>query len=329
MNCFDEEPCFPEDDDGPPRRLDFFGLTIPPLGREMRRLLAAHFRAGGLTPSWYVARVQTDGPYPRFFDTTGDPADIPELIADAGPRHFTGHAFTQRWPGLFARHPEAPMRAEFLRAGLADPQGICHVFGCACWVILADLDKLGSRPLPQSWADILHPRFRGDIVANGEGGHIAPLLAANLARDFGPEALTALGHNVCAIQGGGEMARAAGSRHPNRAALYLLPRFWAENTIHRDSTRMVWPAEGAYCTPMLLAGKPERSAAASAAFECLTGPAWAARLEDVHCPTAHPALAHHPLPGELRWIGWELARSAALDTLLETARSHFQEGYHR
>lgn len=322
------EPTFPEEIDGLPRRLDFYAQAIPPLARELRRELALHFARLGIAPAWYVPRPIVSTPYAHFRHSR-EAADLPRLIADAGPRHFCHPEFRQRWPSdsTFAPLPAAPVRPEFERAGLTDPEGLFHVHGAASFGILADLERLGDRPLPTSWADVLHPRFRGDIVVNGTGGDPAPILLANLARDFGAHQLRAFGRNIKSIQGGGEMARAAGSRHPDRSALYLMPWFWTQTNIHHARTRPIWPVEGLYCTPLLLLGRPELTPGARAAFDFVTGPRWAERVEGVHCAVADPRHARTPIPGELRWIGWDLARDSRLDSLIADARAHCREGY--
>lgn len=321
-----EEPVFPEEEGGPPRPLDFYGLSIPPLGRELRRQLAAHFHHQGLAPAWYLPRPLNDLPY-RHFQHTTQAGEMPCLLMDAGPRHFCNPGFEARWRGLYTGLPQIPLSATFSAAGLDDPAGRLRPYGTACWVILADLEMLGDRPLPKGWSDLFNPCYAGDIIANGEKDCLAPLLLANLARDYGADALTRLARQIRAVQGGGEMARAAGGRSPHRAALYVLPRFWAENNIHKDNTRIIWPEEGAYCTPLILLGQQTLTPGAAAAFDFLTGPAWAAQLEGIYCIPADPALVTRPLPGPLRWIGWDLARSPDLEALVAQAGTCFRQGY--
>lgn len=323
-----EEPIFPEDEGGPARRLDFYGLSIPPLVRELRRQLAVHFHTRGIDAAWYVPRQLNPAPY-HHFRHARHVDELPGLIADAGPRNFARTDFFARWPDAFSPLPEIPLRPEFDEAGLADPQGLAHVHACACWLILADLEKLASRPLPRHWEDLLHPRYKRDIILNGDANGPNPLILANLARDCTPAALQALGRNTLAIQGGAEMARAAGSRNPRRAALYVLPRFWAENNIHKDATRIVWPEEGAYATPLLLLGKRDASPAATAVFDFLHGAQWSRQLESIHCVLADGGRATQPVPGALRWPGWQAARDPAVDDMIRAAGAHFNQGYHR
>ena len=320
-----EEPVFPEEQGGGPRFLDFYGHSIPPLEREMRRQLAAYYRAQGISAAWYIPLQSNSYPY-HDFQHAQQADELPCLIA-AGPRHFAHPDFSRKWGQLFAPLPPITLRPELREAGYADPQEVFRVYGSACWMLLVDLERLGDRPLPRRWADLWDTRYRGDIILNGDKGLPNPMLLANLAKDFGPEALETLGRQTRAIQGGAEMARAAGSRHPQRAALYVLPQFWAENNIHTERTARIWPEEGAYGSPLTLLGRPQLSLGAAAAFDFLTGARWAAQMEAVHCIVASQQHATQPLPGPIRWIGWELARSHNLDRLLTEAAQAFQRGY--
>lgn len=321
----DEEPVFPEEQGGAPRQLDFYGHSIPPLERELRRQLAHHFISQGLQPDWYIPRSLNARPYQDFQHTQQREA-LPCLIA-AGPRHFAQPSFSQRWADVFAPLPTIPLRPELVSAGFADPEDLFRVYGSACWTILLDRERLGDRPEPKGWADLFDPRYQGDIILNGEHGLPNAMLLANLAKDFGPAALETLGRHTKAILGGGEMARAAGSRHPQRAAIYVLPWFWAENNIHTERTLRLWPEEGAYGSPLTLLGQKQLSPGAQAAFDFITGPRWARQMEDIHCIAAHQQHARLPLPGSLRWIGWDLARSATLNALMAEAGHYFKQGY--
>jgi|AGTN01.1.fsa_nt_gi ABC-type Fe3+ transport system, periplasmic component len=314
-----DEPFFPEEEDGTKRRLDYFGHTFPPLQREIRRRLHHHFRERKLEAAWYVPRTLGDGLYGDFQDAR-DAADLPPLVSGIGLGAFTRPAFSGRWQaeGVFQETRQTLTRREFIEAGFADPLGLFHVYGAGAWVILADPARLDGRPLPRCWEDLLAPCYHGDIVANGAGGQLSPVLLFNFHRDFGADGIRALAPNLRDFWGGAKMARMAGTDDPQGAALYILPHFWAVNNIHPDRARMVWPREGAYATPLFLLHKHESNAAAQAARDFLTGPEWARTMESVCCSSIRDDTGAAPLPGALRWIGWEQARSLDFAALRPT-----------
>lgn len=323
-----DDPFFPEDVGGPARPLDVLGHCFPPLARELRRQLADHFRAGPAGARWYVPTVQGHDPYGELPHT--DDADaLPALIMDLGLGKFARSGFIRRWgdSGRFRRRRQTIARPEFTAAGFADPDGMFQVVGAGAWVILADRVRLGGRPAPRCWADLTHPRFGGDIVANGRDGRLTPPLAFNLYGELGEDGLTALGANVKAIWGGAQMARTAGTDNPDGAALYVLPRFWALANGRPERVDTVWPRDGAICAPVLLLRRAVANAAADHAETFLTAPAWARTLDGAACASVRPDIDARPLPGPLRWLGWDRVRAWDLDALRPVIDAAFAKGF--
>lgn len=326
-----EDPEFPETETGARRRLDFLGFAPCTMRNELRRRLHALQRQAGAdsphSPAWFMpAGCHSPNPYDDLWQT-GDIEELPGLIAESGFGDFNRPEFASRWldTGAFASMPADHIRPEFHEAGLVDPRGIHLVYGVSPEVILVDLDRLGDRPVPKSWSDILDPQFRGDIVTSGGPDEIHDSLVFNLYHDYGEEALEALGRNVCRFMHPAEMARTAGTSSPRGAAIYLLPGFFAAAIPQHHKTRVVWPDEGAYANPLYLL---RRSGAApdSAPFaDYLTGAECAAFL---HRLGYVPARAGSPaMPGRLRWVGWEYVRSHDLEALRKQLNAAFGRGH--
>ncbi len=305
-SCFDEEPVFPEETMGIRRKLDFYGHTIPPLQRELRRRLHAMFRDSNA--QWYAPPLISSELYGSFRHArTTD--DLPHLIACMGLGRMNDPDFVDRWirTGALARQDQPP-----LPTGLehfSDPLGLSMVYGIGCWLILVDLPRLNGRPLPRRWEDLLSPLWRDDLIVNASGGEIAQVLAFNIAHDFGLDGLTALGRNARAFWGGAKMARACGTDNPDGAAVYVMPRFWTQNNIHPSRVRVVWPEDGAYCTPMTLMMRPDPGPHALRVRDFLLGDEWHRIMTGVGVITTRST---DVIPGPLRWIGWDQARSGTM-----------------
>ena len=191
-------------------------------------------------------------------------------------------------------------------------------------VILVDKKRLGSRPLPKTWADLLHPQFNRDIIISGEEGDIHESFLFGLHKDHGEAGLAALGANVSNFMHPAEMAKTAGSENPKGAALYILPWFFARSTPHRDRTSVVWPEEGAYLSPLYLFQKRNARPEARLARDFLCGEAWAAHLAKVGLAPARAGSP--PLPGKLRWLGWDYVRNHDLEALRAPLNAAFVKG---
>jgi ABC-type Fe3+ transport system substrate-binding protein len=145
-----------------------------------------------------------------------------------------------------------------------------------------------------------------------------------LHKDHGEAALTALGANVRTFMHPAEMAKAAGSANPKGAALYILPWFFARSAPHREATKVVWPEEGAYLSPLYLFHKRNARPEAQLALDFLCGKTWAAYLAKI---SLAPARAGSPaLPGRLRWLGWDYVRNHDLEAMKAPLNAAFVKG---
>ncbi|PTY05111.1 hypothetical protein DB347_16665 [Opitutaceae bacterium EW11] len=330
-DALDEEPVFPEIENGRRRRLDFLGYAPCPVRNELRQRLHRRFlalaAANGAPPVWFMpAGCHEPNPYDELWRTE-DAAELPALIAETGFGGFNQPSFVRRWldSETFAAVPDDAVRPEFADAGLLDSRRQHRVIAANVEIVLADLNRLGARPLPRTWADILHARFQGDIIVSGGPGNIHESILFSLYRDHGEDGLSALGANVREFMHPAEMAKTAGSASPRGAALYVLPWFFARAAPHRPATRVVWPEEGAYLTPQYLLQRGGENRGAALAAEYLCGSEWAEHLARIGFA---PARAGSPaLPGRLRWVGWDFVRTQDLDALRGRLNAAFARGH--
>lgn len=329
-DTLNEEPVFPEKETGVRRKLDYLGYAPCPIRAEMRRRMHKRFedeRADGRpSPLWYVpSGCHESNVYDDIWKVE-DPAELPGVVSEVGIGDFLQPAFVERFfeGGLLSAPVSALVREEYKEAGLADPTGLYHVYGVLPYLILVDRKRLGSRAVPETWSDLFQPCYKNDIIINGWENDIQEALLFNMNKDFGEEGLASLGANVKDFWHPADMAKAAGTENPKGAALYVLPWFFAKSAPHTDRTLLVWPKEGAYVTPLYVLTKKERSEAARSPLDFLTGPSWAAFLAKAGFP---PARTDAPsLPGKLRWIGWEYARSRDMEALRAPLNAAFMKG---
>jgi ABC-type Fe3+ transport system substrate-binding protein len=325
-----DEPVYPEHENNQRRRLDYLGYAPCPLRNELRQRLHRYFCAieakGGTTPAWFMpAGCHSPNPYDELWQTT-DAAELPVLISETGFGDYNRPEFVRRWfdTGVFGKIEAGAIRPEFHEAGLVDPEGQFHVYGAAPELLLVDLNRLGDRPIPRTWVDVLHPRFRHDVIVSGEPGEIHESLVHGLGSDHGEAGMAALGANVRDFFHPAEMAKMAGSAHPRGAALYILPLFFAQSCPHREAVNVVWPEEGTYLNPLYLFRKAAAPTAA-AAQDYLCGADWSAHLAKVGFA---PARADAPaLPGKLRWVGWDYVRTNDFAAVAAKMNAAFNRGY--
>lgn len=216
----------------------------------------------------------------------------------------------------------------FVQAGLVDPKGWFGVFAVAPFVLLVDRRRLGQRPMPRCWADLLEPEFAGEVAFSGwrpepnvpyRSFNMFLLLA--IAREFGIEGLARLLGNVSGLMHTMQMARLAGHTS-SCAAIYIVPWFFATLCPRREVTTIVWPEDGALAFPLWLTMKRAESERLSALVDHFYGTDLAAYLNSNCYPAACRERASSlPGTGRLKWIGWDFVRHPAAGRLVRQARA--------
>lgn len=334
LDLLNDEPVFPETENGRKRQLDYLGYAPCPIRTEIRRRLHRRFETerlrSGLDTKWFMSMGCGDAdPYDEFWRTE-DQAGLPALISEGGIADIFRPEFTRRWveTGVYGKLPAPALRPEFAEAGMRDPLGAYHIYGVFPHVILADLKRLGERPLPRTWADLLNPMYRRDLIIGGWEDDVSDVILFNFHKEFGEAGLEALGRNVKGFWSGAEMARTAGTESPKGVALYVVPWFFASGSPHKERIRIVWPEDGVLAMPLFLLGKPELNPAAQIAFDFFTSPECAEFMAKVHFPPSLDAGEATPaLPGKLKWLGWDYLRNHDLEALREPLNAAFSKGY--
>jgi ABC-type Fe3+ transport system substrate-binding protein len=325
----DEEPFFPEEENGKPRKLDALLRCGCAVRGELRRRLHALLKNLKISPppAWFMASNCHAGNAYDDLWLAAAAAPLPALIADTGFGDFTRQLFQNRFLrdyDVFARQDAAAIRPEFRDAGLVDPFGLQRVFGANVEVMLIDDARLNGRPAPRVWEDILHPRWRGEIITSGSPNDLFDALLFATYRDFGESGLTALGANIGGFMHPAEMARLCGSDSPRAGTIYLLPAFFAAAAPRKERARVFWPEDGAWLTPQYYLRQNGANAAADTVANFLTGAEWAARLDALALVPARAGSA--PLPGKLRWVGWDFVRNHDLEALRPRLNAAFAKG---
>ena len=339
LDPLEESPTFPENDDGLRRHLDFLGYAPCPIRHELQRRMNLFFRANGVDfgdIAWYSPSGCGDGgdPYDTIWkDATED--EMPGAMSDGGSSDFFRREGHRKWiaSGVYEKIDAgnqgaglglAIVRPELAEAGIEDPLGAIQLYGALPVVILVDKQKLGTRPVPRSWADLADPAYKGDITISGHHDKVPDILLFNFWKSFGEAGLRAFASNVAGFWPPAKMVKSAGSGHPEGTAIYIVNRFFALGNRHAETAEIVWPAEGAWFNPLMVLAKRGRRPVSNLPISFLLGAEWAGFIESVGLPAAHVFSGQKPLPGKLSWIGWDFIRGNDLDALRDRLLAVFQ-----
>jgi ABC-type Fe3+ transport system substrate-binding protein len=319
------------------RNLNLFALLPCPLKVPLEEAfnsflaaLTAEERAGLTFCIEGNANNQIDySDYADHFETL---AEMPDIIITPGFNSFFHPHFVERFikPGHFFsvnsfagdRHLEA--------MGIIDPDGHYTMLAMNLLVIVADHGRLGSRPVPQCWGDLLRPEYEKSIAIRGNrDGTFCETLLLSLFKDFGADGLSRLGRNVAWGWHPSQMVKAAGSGREDTPAISVMPLFFANTIKNRDNVTIVWPSDGALVSPVTLLIKAEKREELRNLIEFLNGPEVAAICAGAAFPALHPEVDNRlPENAVFKWIGWDYVKTNDLKALIADTNAAFLRAYH-
>jgi len=293
--------------------LDFLGRMPIPLRRPFRSGLERATSGHRLT--WnFLMGGEWQAPFDRIL-TAGTLNDLPGMVVT----HWAPDALSAH---LLATYPgecpvPGPLAGPCLEAGLADPLGVFTPFAVIPLVFLVDHTRLGDRPPPRCWSDLLGPLYRGEVVFGGWRPRDAvkftdynQLLLLGLFEDFGAEGLRAFAASVKTLRHNVVSSRTAGSGDPACGAVTILPWMQAAMAPRRGRVSVVWPEDGAMAMPVGFVSRPDRRERLRPIVDFLAGPDLAATLtHNCYPPALSAAVGAYPPGAKLKWLGWERIRS--------------------
>ena len=297
--------------------LDFLGRMPVPLRYGFAAGLdRAATQAGGRNVCFLMGNEW----YAPFDDLLrSDPnTGFPHMILSPFTRDVLSVAFQQRLRSAgHGAAPGKPVHPAVSAAGLVDPAGLFSVFAVIPWVFLIDHRKLGARPVPRSWADLLDPVYHNQIVFGGwqrpsDGTYpdCNDFLLLTLYSRFGAAGLRAFAANTRAILHNTVATRLAGGNSDQGGAISILPWLQADICPRRDRTSVIWPEDGAMTMPIGFSVAATQHARVRPLLDFIHGDDYAAQLARNRYPAVWASLPQGLPPGaRLGWLGWDYTRT--------------------
>lgn len=321
--------------------LDFLGRMPLPLRRHFKGGLdgvVTGVRQGG-GPALNCAFL-AGGQWYGLFDRLAEarrPEELPAmLVSPWGPDVLKPDLLAHYAPRSGAPGRLPPQHPACLAAGLPDPQGVFRLFALVPQLFLVDKQKLGGRPVPRVWADLLEPCYEDAIVFGGwrprdQGPYrdFNTYLLLFLAQAFGFDALDAFGGNVKHLLHNIRSAKRVGSTSEETGAITIMPWLQAELCPHRQRAQVVWPEDGALAMPMGYLLQPGQESRLAPICDYLTGAALGRELGRNCYPATAAAHAALPQGARLRWPGWDFVRSHDLAAYGKAAGERFFRAWWR
>ena len=283
--------------------------------------------------SWIIegnANNQID--YADYADHFQSLDEMPDIIITPGFNSFHHPRFVKRFidTGCFASADRDGGDARLTSLGVRDPDGHYTMLAMNLLLPVVDHARLGDRPLPRRWADLLNPVYEKSIAIRGNRvGTFCETLLLSLYKDFGDEGLHQLGRNVAWGWHPSQMVKAAGSGRDDTPAISVMPLFFANTIKNRDQISIIWPEDGVLVSPVTMLVKKERRQALAPLLDFLSGPRVAGICAGACFPTLHPEVDNGlPERTAFKWIGWDYIKSNDIKALLAHTNETFLAAYH-
>jgi len=284
-------------------------------------LAVSHYRATGERLSTHIPMgCRDDDPYDDLADAT-DIHELPDIIASMGFGDFMTPAFFRRFvaKGCFATAHPGPIHPAFASSGLLDPERWYTPYSVWAHVLLVDLAKLGSRPVPRRWSDLLDPCYANQIVSDGaHDQRFAPIPLLHFYKEHGEAGLVQLAQNIRDSWHPAEMVKAAGSAEKKGAGIYIVPWSFARARQWPRHVRLIWPEEGAIASPLYAWVKAGARGAAEVVAQALVSKKLGNQCAQAGFPVLNPDVNNRlPTEASFCWLGWDYVRRHNVQELVD------------
>jgi len=282
--------------------------------------------AGQLTSLNFLieGNVNHELSYYPVLDSITNSNELPDMIMASDVNNFFHRPFINRFikKGVFAAYTPYTINNYLGKAGFADPNGNFTMVTSNLLVMAVDKRRLGNRPMPKTWNDLLDKSYRNEIIMRGEDSFFCNAVMLPFYKENGNEAIEILALNIKSGMHPAEMVKLAGTDKPEAGTVYILPFFFAKRIQHKQ-VEIVWPADGAIVSPVFILIKREKLETHQFLLSFLFGKETGEMLSGRHFPAIHPEVSNQLFPDAVKWLGWDFLNTNDIGALKNTIRDTF------
>lgn len=321
----------------PDEKIDFLGEIPCPVKLAFKEKFddycAAHPRAfSSYIPT--TCGLENTEPGQQILKTllTGPEDALPDLVVSFGLRDFFEQPLLTRLlnPERCSTPVPFPIARPYADLEIQDPEGVFTVFSILPMVMIADLRRLGDLPLPESWGDLLDPKYKGMLCCPpGEEGSIEALPLLHFYRNFGDDGLRRLAENIGELTCGSKVAMKVGTGRSDTKPISVITWFFANAALKNGGVKLILPKDGAFVNPVYLASSRTLTPELERLRAFLLGDEMAAVWDENFYPAIDGnILSKIPPDMTFQWMGWDFIRGCNIKDYIRNLQRKFA-GYLR
>ena len=246
-----------------------------------------------------------------------DSEDLPDLMITSDINNLFHRKLRERFidAGCFSPAPEVTSPL-FKESGLYDPEGNYTFIASNYLVMVVCKDKLGDRPMPGRWEDLLSPAFHKDLGIRGEDDFYCHSVSIPYYLLYGEKGVEQLALNIYDGYHPSQMVKLIDNPKAEGPSVFIMPHFFASKIQRKERVEIIFPEEGVFTSPVTLFIKKEKAEELKDLREFLLGREMADLCNSLAFPAAYSD-QKEGLPGGTRlyWIGWDRVRKGDIQDL--------------
>ncbi|WP_027179624.1 ABC transporter substrate-binding protein [Maridesulfovibrio bastinii] len=254
-----------------------------------------------------------------------DPDKLPSIIASIGFGDFFRKGFSDKFvkTGLFEAVLPEKVTPLHEKAGIVDPKGHYTVYALTPYIFMVDKQRLGDTPPPEKWADLLDPKYRGQINMCGDGDDMADAVLMLIYKDFGMEGIKKLAANANGLMHSSRMGKSGGAE--KGGGIYILPYFFAETSKQPEYMEVIWPKDGTAASPIYFLAKKDARPRIDKILEFFIKGFGEIPSAQWFLPLGGPLPPTHAPENTIKWVGWDFIYDNDITVLRDELNGTFRK----
>ena len=264
--------------------------------------------------------------YYPLLDSISSIDELPDIIIASDVNNFFHRPFMEKFvkKGFFESWLPYTPNSYLGKAGYFDPEHNFTMLTANMLVMVVDQKRLGNRPMPEKWDDLLSADFENELIMRGEDDFFCNAVMLPFYKDNGLDAIRILASNIKSGKHPAEMVKLAGSVKEEAAAVYIMPYFFSKR-IKDPQVKVVWPKDGAIASPVFLLAKKTALKEHQDLLDFLLSKPTGDLLTGRHFPAVNPESDNSSFPDAVKWLGWDFLTSNDIGALKDNIRATFMQ----